>query len=222
MEQVSLALALCSDLEMLLAPKYDPSAHLDRANNAYPDEYVSCLLARVGCVARGPGSFERNKAGKDAGAKGSLQGMLRPKVFNLRGDRMGIEEQLSALREELVVTGGCPLVPVEQLAWAVPFMQFLAEADLLAAEATSHRRPAPVVAGQQQQQRFGPAVRQRLAFLRRPLRSLNDATENTIPSATGEDDEVSEGLATTVPVATSIEPAPETDDLVEDIGEFLD
>ena len=47
MEQLSRALDLCSDVELLVHRKYDPSALLERSNNAvFPDEYVASLSCR--------------------------------------------------------------------------------------------------------------------------------------------------------------------------------
>ena len=104
MDQVAAALTLCSDLEILLQQKYDPSVQLDRMNNIFPAEYVCSLLSRVGCVARGRGALERVQSGKDNGGKPQFIPIFRPKLFDLRGKRNAVESQLSLLREDIIAS----------------------------------------------------------------------------------------------------------------------
>jgi hypothetical protein len=64
--------------------KYDPSAHLDRSDSFFPDEYVTSICSRVAAVSRLPGAEERVLAGRSRGAKHIFQPMYRPKVLDLR------------------------------------------------------------------------------------------------------------------------------------------
>ena len=81
MSQISDTLGVLSDVDMLLARKYDPSSLLDRSDTScFPEGYCTALLGRCTAVARGVGSRERYEAGKGRGAKGIFQGLYRPKV----------------------------------------------------------------------------------------------------------------------------------------------
>ena len=77
LNQVVMALGYCSDIDMFIHRKYDPSSLHERSNNIYPDCYVSSLLARLGGVSRTAGSRERIDAGKARGARKELTLMER-------------------------------------------------------------------------------------------------------------------------------------------------
>ena len=103
MQQVSSALAVCSDIEAMLGVKYDPSALIDRASTIFPGEYACCLLARAGCVARGVGAADRIAAAKALGHKGTFNPIFRPKVFDLPRQRARVEASLSELQAHLLL-----------------------------------------------------------------------------------------------------------------------
>ena len=132
MDQISAALSICSDIEILLQQKDGPSAQLDRMNNIFPSEYVCSLLSRVGCVPRGSGARERVQSGKDNGAKSQFVAIYRPKLFDLRGNRGAVEGHLARLREDVALascsdgSSHAPLHSSGELACTlVPFMQVL-------------------------------------------------------------------------------------------------
>ena len=79
-----MALGYCSDIDMFIHRKYDPSSLHERSNNIYPDCYVSSLLARLGGVSRTAGSRERIDAGKARGARKELTLMERSRGLDLR------------------------------------------------------------------------------------------------------------------------------------------
>ena len=192
MDQLAAAMDLCSDIEILLQQKYDPSVQLDRMNNIFPTEYVCSLLSRVGCVPRGRGSRARVQSGKDNGAKTQFVPIYRPKLFDLRGNRYAVEAQLSLLREDMVASssvassearGPSPPTPLlhatsELGCTMVPFMQCLSYADALAGHAHLASGAPP---------RFSPAVSYRLDALRNASSAAQYASYS-IPSAPLESD----------------------------------
>lgn len=188
MDQLAAALDLCSDVEILLQQKYDPSVQLDRMNNIFPAEYVCSLLSRVGCVPRGRGAKERVQSAKDNGAKTQFVPIYRPKLFDLRGNRYAVEAQLTLLREDMVASSSASLAltpsqppPTPLLHSAcelgctmVPFMQCLSYADASAGTALAPPR-------------FPPAVSYRLDALRKASSGAQYASYS-IPSAPLESD----------------------------------
>jgi hypothetical protein len=65
--------------------KYDPNGNSDRAGTgSYPDGYISALLCRSVASCRGAGSMEAHEYAKSRGYKGTMQGVFRPKVLDLR------------------------------------------------------------------------------------------------------------------------------------------
>jgi len=185
-DQISVALDVCSDLEVLLAQKYDPSAHLDRANNIFPAEYACCLLARVGCAARGSGAAERIARGKGRGAKGSFVPTFRPKVFDLWRNRARVEGALNSLREDAVAShvsrsragdasandGFSLLYSTSELRMTLePYMQLLGDAD---------RQNAP--SAMRAPSRFSAAIDRRLAALRQLTTVGSEFADYTIPT----------------------------------------
>ena len=103
MQQVSSALAVCSDIEAMLSVKYDPSALIDRASTIFPGEYACSLLARVGCAARGVGSAERIATAKALGHKGTFNPIFRPKAFDLPRQRARVEASMCELQAQLLL-----------------------------------------------------------------------------------------------------------------------
>ncbi len=100
LEQVVAALGYCSDLDMYVHRKYDPSSLHERSNNIYPECYMSSLLARLGGVSRTVGSMERMDNGKVRGASKQITLMERPKSLDLRSRKRNMLSALEALNGE--------------------------------------------------------------------------------------------------------------------------
>lgn len=196
-EQVAAALTLCSDIQLLLDQKYDPSAQLDRsASNIFPSDYCCSLLSRVGCGARGVGALERRQRGKDRGGKAPFQPIYRPVAFDLQSNRARIESNLRALREEMVPSvrsvsaGSHPLQGIDsqgppllysstELALSMcPFMQILCQSAFTVGMGVHSGHAASSL---------GPRVVDRLGALRL-LYSKPTHDDYAIPRSEGEND----------------------------------
>lgn len=71
---------------LYLSRKYDTNNPLDRSGtSSYPDGYISSILARSACTARGVSSTEHKAYAANKGyKKGRMLGMYRPRAIDLR------------------------------------------------------------------------------------------------------------------------------------------
>lgn len=96
--------------------KYDTSAHLDRSQTTFPNDYITALAGRSIQVPRGIGYLEAVEDGKLQGRKQRFQSVTRPRSLNLAVNTRDMRLKVRKLRDEyamaLGLLGGCELVTV--------------------------------------------------------------------------------------------------------------